>query len=89
MTEKTNLKKIQIFGTGDATISAQFAETDNFNAQTVSFTLTVTVAGTKIDYTVSDYEVTYNGQPHGADITVNNPSTYTIMYSNNQGTSMS
>ena len=84
---ENNLKKIQIFGTGDATISAQFAETDNFNAQTVSFTLTVTVAGTKIDYTVSDYEVTYNGQPHGADITVNNPSTYTIMYSNNQGTS--
>lgn len=84
---ENNLQKIQIFGTGDATISAQFAETDNFNAQTVSFTLTVTVAGTKIDYTVSDYEVTYNGQPHGADITVNNPSTYTIMYSNNQGTS--
>ena len=84
---ENNLQKIQIFGTGDATISAQFAETDNFNAQTVSFTLTVTVAGTKIDYAASDYEVTYDGQPHGADITVNNPSTYTIMYSNNQGAS--
>ena len=80
-----DLATIALNGTGNATIRAQFAETDNFNAQTVSFTLVVGNASTMIDYTADNYEVTYDGQAHGSKITVNSPSNYTIKYSNNQG----
>ena len=80
-----NLATIALNGTGNATIRAQFAETANFNAQTVSFTLVVGNAATMIDYTADNYAVTYDGQAHGSKITVNSPSNYTIKYSNNQG----
>ena len=82
-----DLATIALNGTGNATIRAQFAETANFNAQTVSFTLTVGNAATTIMYTAGDYEVTYDGQAHGSKITVNSPSNYTIKYSGNKGAS--
>ena len=82
-----DLAKISINATGNATISATFAKTDNYKAQTVSFTLEVVDSETAIQYSAANYEVTYDGKPRGAKITVNSPSTYTIMYSENNGTS--
>lgn len=82
-----NLAQIALHSTGNAAISARFEETDNYNAQTVSFTLQVVEAGTRIQYSAADYEVTYDGQPYGADITVTSPSTYTIRYSDDNGAS--
>ena len=76
---------ISINATGTAVIRAQFTETDNYKAQTVSFTLEVTDAETTIRYEAADYEVKYDGWPHGADITVTSPSNYTILYSNDGG----
>lgn len=82
-----DLANISINSTGSATISAAFEETENYKAQTVSFTLTVTDSATTIQYTAADYKVEYDGQPHGARITVDSLSVYTIMYSNDGGTS--
>lgn len=77
-----NPTNISINATGTAVIRAQFTETNNYKAQTVSFTLEVTDADTTIQYEAADYEVEYDGWPHGADITVTSPSNYTIWYSN-------
>lgn len=82
VTEK-DLSKIALNGTGTVRISAEFAGTENFNAQTVSFTLTVIIAGTEIQFTANDYEVVYDGQPHGSKIEVTTPSDYTIYYGEN------
>lgn len=85
--ENNNLETIRLNSVGTAHISAHFAETENFQEQTVSFTLNVSQASTMIQYTVEDYKVTYDGQAHGSRITVTSPSEYTIMYSDNNGTS--
>ena len=83
-----DLHKIHLNGnTGDVRISAGFAKTDNFNAQTVYFTLTVNEAGTTIEYDAKDYSVPYDGQPYGARITVRDLTNYTIKYSADDGTS--
>ena len=82
-----DLANISINSTGSAVISASFEETENYNAQSVSFTLTVTNSDSTIQYSAEDYKVTYDRQPHGADITVTSPSNYTIMYSDNGGSS--
>ena len=80
-----DLAQIALNATGNADISAHFAETDNFREQTVSFTLNVTNAETTIEYTATDYSVTYDGEPHGSQITVTSPSNYTILYSDDYG----
>lgn len=85
--EDNNLETIRLNSMGTAHISARFAETENFQEQTVFFTLTVGQATTMINYTAEDYKVTYDGQAHGSQITVTSPSEYTIKYSDNQGTS--
>lgn len=85
--EDNNLETIRLNSMGTAHISARFAETENFQEQTVFFTLTVGQATTMINYTAEDYKVTYDGQAHGSRITVTSPSEYTIKYSNNQGAS--
>lgn len=82
-----NLAQIALNATGNADISAHFAGTDNFREQIVSFTLNVTDAETSIVYKAPDYSVTYDGEPHGSRIEVTSPSNYTILYSNNDGTS--
>ena len=83
-----DLHKIHLNGnTGDVRISAGFAKTDNFNAQTVYFTLTVNEAGTTIEYDAKDYSVPYDGQPYGARITVRGLTNYTIKYSDDDGSS--
>lgn len=85
--EDNNLETILLNSMGTAHISARFAETENFQEQTVFFTLTVGQATTMINYTAEDYKVTYDGQAHGSRITVTSPSEYTIKYSDNQGAS--
>lgn len=85
--ENNNLETIRLNSVGTAHISAHFAETENFQEQTVSFTLNVSQASTMIQYTVEDYKVTYDGQEHGSQITVTSPSEYTIKYSDDRGTS--
>ena len=80
-----NLKNISINATGTAVIRAQFTETDNYKDQTVSFTLEVTDADTTIQYEADNYEVEYDGRPHGADITVTSPPHDTIWYSDDGG----
>ena len=85
--EDNNLETIRLNSMGTAHISARFAETENFQEQTVFFTLTVGQATTMINYTAEDYKVTYDGQAHGSQIIVTSPSEYTIKYSNNQGAS--
>lgn len=85
--EANNLATIRLNSMGTAHISARFAETENFQEQTVFFALNVGQATTMIDYTAEDYTVTYDGQAHGSQITVTSPSEYTIMYSDNNGTS--
>lgn len=85
--EANNLATIRLNSVGTAHISAHFAETENFQEQTVSFTLNVSQASTMIQYTVEDYKVTYDGQEHGSQITVTSPSEYTIKYSDDRGTS--
>lgn len=87
MVNGNDLRTIAINATGTAVIRALFAETDNYKAQTVSFALEVTDADTTIQYEADDYEVEYDGRPHGADITVTSPSNYTIWYSDNDGSS--
>lgn len=82
-----NLAQIALNATGNADISAHFAGTDNFREQIVSFTLNVTDAETSIVYKAPNYSVTYDGEPHGSRIEVTSPSNYTILYSNNDGTS--
>ena len=82
-----SLATIAINATGTATISASFEETENYNAQTVSFTLEVIDSETAIQYSAVDYEEEYDGRPHGADIDVTSPSDYTIIYSNDNGSS--
>ena len=85
--EDNNLETIRLNSMGTAHISARFAETENFQEQTVFFTLTVGQATTMINYTAEGYKVTYDGQAHGSRITVTSPSEYTIKYSDNQGAS--
>lgn len=85
--ENNNLETIRLNSVGTAHISAHFAETENFQEQTASFTLNVSQASTMIQYTVEDYKVTYDGQEHGSQITVTSPSEYTIKYSDDRGTS--
>lgn len=80
-----DLTQIALNATGNADISAHFAETDNFREQTVSFTLNVTDATTSIVYSAQNYSVTYDGTPHGSQITVTSPSNYTIRYSDDYG----
>ena len=82
-----DLKNISLNHTGTAHISAVFAETENFNAQTVSFTLNVNQAGTIIQFKANDYSAEYDGQPHGSQIEVQGLTNYTIKYSNNKGQS--
>lgn len=80
-----NPTNISINATGTAVIRAQFTETDNYKDQTVSFTLEVTDADTTIQYEADNYEVEYDGRPHGADITVTSPPHCTIWYSDDGG----
>ena len=80
---ENSLSKIALMGIGDARISAEFAETDNFNSQRVFFTLHVNQAGTSIQYTAEDYFVEYDGEPHGSRINVTTPSDYAIRYGEN------
>ena len=68
--EDNNLETIRLNSMGTAHISARFAETENFQEQTVFFTLTVGQATTMINYTAEDYKVTYDGQAHGSQIIV-------------------
>lgn len=82
-----SLENISLNGTGSATITAVFTETDNYTAATASFRITVGTAETTISYTAEDYSVEYDRTAHGSKITVNSPSEYTIMYSDNNGTS--
>ena len=82
-----SLENISLNGTGSATITAVFTETDNYTAATASFRITVGTAETTISYTAEDYSVEYDRIAHGSKITVNSPSEYTIMYSDNNGTS--
>ena len=84
---ENDLSKIVLHGVGNAVISAHFAETENFREQTVSFTLTVTTADTAIQYTAKDYQVEYDGDAHGSQITVNHPTEYKILYSDDKGAS--
>lgn len=87
MVNNNDLTNISINSTGSAGISASFSETENYKAQTVSFTLEVIDSATAIQYSADDYVATYDGQPHSADITVTAPSAHTIRYSNNGGNS--
>lgn len=80
---ENSLSKIALMGIGDARISAEFAETDNFNSQRAFFTLHVNQAGTSIQYTAEDYFVEYDGEPHGSRINVTTPSDYAIRYGEN------
>lgn len=82
-----SLENISLNGTGSATITAVFTETDNYTAATASFRITVGTAETTISYTAEDYSVEYDRIAHGSKITVKSPSEYTIMYSDNNGTS--
>ena len=82
-----NLEAIQLNNTGTAVISARFAETENFRAMTVSFTLHVQLAETQIQFEAEDYEITYDGEPHGGEIKVMVPSEYEIRYSDDEGNS--
>ncbi|MGI6030726.1 MAG: leucine-rich repeat protein [Eubacteriales bacterium] len=82
-----NLQTIALLSTGRARISAEFAETANFHAQTVFFNLTVNDATTTIDFSADSYNTEYDGLPHGSRITVHSPQNYTIRYSGNQGSS--
>lgn len=75
---------LSIRGTGDAVIAAVLPEDDNYKQTTVTYTLHVTDAGT-INYTATDPNVTYDGQPHSLGIDVTGPSEYRILYKDGSG----
>ena len=63
---------------GEATITVKSAQTTNYNEQTVTYKVTVSV-GT-IEVTASDYTAGYDGKAHGITVTTN-PTGCTIKYS--------
>ena len=77
---------LEIRGKGNAIITAICPEDDNYNQTPFQYSLVVGDSTTIIDYTVTDYNSTFDGEYHGIDIKVNNPSTGAeIRYSTDNG----
>ena len=76
--------KVTIEGNGQTTITASFAANEDYEGAEASYILIVNNG--KIDYTVKDYDGTYDGQPHTITLTVNSPEGASVEYSYGEGT---
>ena len=76
--------KVTIEGNGQTTITASFASNEDYEGAEASYILIVNNG--KIDYTVKDYDGTYDGQPHTITLTVNSPEGASVEYSYGGGT---
>lgn len=70
--------EVTIVGSGTATITATVADGTNYSYATNTASYALTVGGADMNVSASNYDDTYDGQPHG--ITVTSPEGATVSY---------